>query len=69
MDAWSSKKLFVNLRRFKNLCKYLDFVKSLNILFEVSIIVTMFMTGCHHEDDIRVTFIGNSCIERWDLNR
>lgn len=27
------------------------------------------MTGCHHEDDIHITFIGDSCIERWDLNR
>ena len=44
-------------------------MKSLKILFGVSIIVTFFFTGCHHEDDIHVTFIGNSCIERWDLNR
>ena len=48
---------------------YFGVVKSFKIFFGVSTIVMLFLTGCHHEDDIHVTFIGNSCIERWDLNR
>lgn len=32
-------------------------------------LIALFVTSCHHDDDVRITFIGNSCIERWDLNR
>ena len=44
-------------------------MKPFKILLLVNTIVAFFMTGCRHEDDIHITFIGNSCIERWDLNR